>query len=1169
VLSFLVSNRTGQPIQTSGKIDIIHYGTRGITGDVWLPEVFKFEDLPALPVDVNIPANGSQIINVSPTLPGTFGAYAFVFDLGSQGRRFALSVVRTFAPAPKKIQYPVQSLDATNGIPMLKSLGIQAIRQETDYIPSDAPNRAAKVAEFDAKMKSFSDNNITVHLHFYVHPTDPDKTPLGRMRPMLDKDNNMLPNGNGDSAALPSVDADFQKYVTEVCKKYGWPNGPVTAVQLWNEPWEGISICNWGADMIRFRQLYTAMAQGVVEARKAGVEVMITGCDSSTNSWDKLFSDGRDDFLKWFDACSIHYQGLWSPALYKEWRNRISPYGRVKIWDTESWVANSEDRVSAVIAGYRAAGYDRTLGVFAGNITHEDQTKVKMPDGTIQQVHTYFPWPPAAAVATTQHFLGQREFKKLLFPNGLPWVMVFDGQDKNKEDGTIVVVGDLREAFNPDGLLFRNVKGLAQLKLADQKQALRKQIAALPPGLSMYNRDRVQLEGKLKGLDVLSGGSLTFDNPNGEAVLFDFYGNPIPTKDGKIVVPLDSHGFFLRGNGNPGAFDWLCKAVAGARIEGYEPLNVVAHDFTTPIEQKPSLRMTLTNILNRPITGSLDISLGDLKLNVPAKVEIQPNETKDVLIPIVDGTARPDNSYPLSFKFDAGTDGFAVLEEKLHVNVIAKRTITVDGNLDDWKGVLPYPVQASNDQGPSQALAAWLPMAKFDTSQKPGFATAYLAYDEKNFYFAAKIADTTPSPGTLRFANRNDDDFFYPDTTYDYDMSKLMWKKEVTWKEPARVAGALLLPGSSDKRSFVAWVQGIDRQGANFAVDFDLPPDRYRQVSFYFVDSDNEMLDSGPDFGTRVGRRGVVVSAQDPATGKILAQTIVRKYGSGCYATFQLAGKVRVAFRSASSLGSSLSGFFFDPVADSARKPNSHDTASAQFVAPLDTTTAGNWPAKYGHDGYYVFGSDPNYPAYAKVTVPEYHEKIAYHWPQGVRRFSYRQNPDLPFGSYPNFDNVQIAFNVIPEDQKEDLLPNLPGVMPGFIPYRDTDYEYALNKVAEAYGGGTEIWRCRVPGMPPKNFYPRQPASPFDGAVTDGKLAVTQDATTRTVEAAIPWSEIPLVKKAMDENKPIKFSFRVNDDKGPSMELPEGRSVSKQNTYAFHPDFVPHWANEVEFSFEK
>jgi hypothetical protein len=43
----------------------------------------------------------------------------------------------------------------------------------------------------------------------------------------------------------------------------------------------------------------------------------------------------------------------------------------------------------------------------------------------------------------------------------------------------------------------------------------------------------------------------------------------------------------------------------------------------------------------------------------------------------------------------------------------------------------------------------------------------------------------------------------------------------------------------------------------------------------------------------------------------------------------------------------------------------------------------------------------------------------------------------------------------------------------------------------------------------------------------------------------------------------------INQGNGPSMELAEGRSVSKQNTYAFHPDFVPHWAHEIEFSFEK
>ena len=61
-------------------------------------------------------------------------------------------------------------------------------------------------------------------------------------------------------------------------ERYGWPKGPVNAIELWNEPWEGISISGWGADMPRYRELYTRMAQGVEEARKnAGVQVLVGG----------------------------------------------------------------------------------------------------------------------------------------------------------------------------------------------------------------------------------------------------------------------------------------------------------------------------------------------------------------------------------------------------------------------------------------------------------------------------------------------------------------------------------------------------------------------------------------------------------------------------------------------------------------------------------------------------------------------------------------------------------------------------------------------------------------------------------------------------------------------------------------------------------------------------
>jgi hypothetical protein len=141
--------------------------------------------------------------------------------------------------------------------------------------------------------------------------------------------------------------------------------------------------------------------------------------------------------------------------------------------------------------------------------------------------------------------------------------------------------------------------------------------------------------------------------------------------------------------------------------------------------------------------------------------------------------------------------------------------------------------------------------------------------------------------------------------------------------------------------------------------------------------------------------------------------------------------------------------------------------------------------------------------------------------------------------------------------------------MPDYTISQDTDYEYALNKVAEKYGGGTEIWRLYAPGMPWKHFYPRQPKSPLDGPVQGGKLVVVQNATTRIVEAAIPWSEIPEVKALKDAGKPIKFSFRVNDNAGVGcMELSRGRSVAKHGG-SFHVDWVEHWENQVEFGWEK
>ena len=102
------------------------------------------------------------------------------------------------------------------------------------------------------------------------------------------------------------------------------------------------------------------------------------------------------------------------------------------------------------------------------------------------------------------------------------------------------------------------------------------------------------------------------------------------------------------------------------------------------------------------------------------------------------------------------------------------------------------------------------------------------------------------------------------------------------------------------------------------------------------------------------------------------------------------------------------------------------------------------------------------------------------------------------------------------------------------------------------------------------HFFPREPKASWEGPVKNGKLVVTHDGATRITECAIPWSELPDVKKLLDAGKPVKFSFRVNNHSGGAgMELARDRGVAKLNSAAFQADWIAHWANELEFAFDK
>jgi hypothetical protein len=738
-LVFHLINRSSQDIRGDAAFRLVHYGTAVPEGDVWVPHVFKISDVGSTKVKLSMAKGGSQDVTVSPQVPAEYGGYALVLDVPGHGSSFAATLARVITAEPGRVQFPTYALDIEGGgnanegaFTLMEKLGVKGVRVGAGFnIPSDR-SYSAEQERLQKTMEWARKHDVTVMLMLGGGAARSAAQPLGRPRPWLAPDGTMMQRKD-DRAWLPAYDSDFQAWTAMLAKEYGWPKGNLNAVELWNEPWEGTSISGWGADIPRYRDMYTHMANGILEARAtAGVKVLIGGTCSSANARDKLFSDGTNKFLPIFDFVSIHYQALAAdPTLVPEWMNRKSAYGPVKVWDTESWIANSEDRVAGVIASMRAQGQSRTAGVYRGNVY--DSTNYKL-NGTVYPVVQVY--PPAAAIAATQRFIGQRPFREILFHNGLPWVFVFDGLPDEAsaklrpDDGTVVIVGNLAKIYPVNRTLFRSVK-------------LSETAAMQVPDLG------------------------------GVVRMFDFYGNPVPSKDGNLTVPLNGRGYFLRCDGRPGSFAKLIEAVRSARTDGIESVEIKARDMISPVNEHAKLRIELTNVLNRPVNGSLTAQLGGLKLSEAPQVALAPNETREIALD-VSGTPQINNAYPLKVHFDAGRDGSAEHVEEMHVNVIARRTIKVDGDLSDWKGVIPQ-IMPQTGIKTSLTEQAYLPFVAADDSGVAGASTVWLAYDDKYFYFAAKIADATPDEGMVRFETRDDDSYFYPDHVKGLDGDKLDW----------------------------------------------------------------------------------------------------------------------------------------------------------------------------------------------------------------------------------------------------------------------------------------------------------------------------------------------------------------------------------------------------------
>ena len=572
-LTFQFQNLTAEPMPVRGAFDVFEQqaynedpGSLGVTG------LRRTRDVARIPFELEIPAEGFKNLTIDPELPERFGGYVVIADVDGHGRFFGGALARIHeVHLPEGAQFRRYTMDSDD-IDQLKRLAAYPNRIGMTYKPTTDE-------DFDQwwdtyhnmrLLRRIGEAGMTTTVEFgHGVPWHAPYQPLGRPRPLLqyvDDKPIITTYYPADMAWKPAYDEDWQEFVYRLCVEYGYPRGPINGVMLWNEPWEGSSIAGWGADMLRYRDMYRHMAKGVQRAREdAGVDVRIGGNDSMSNTFDKFFSDGSTEYLQWLDFMSVHYQGNTSGSTIRLFRQREHENGPTEIWDTESWAANTEEGVAALIAAKASFGYDRIVGIFGGGTMDRLDVDVQQADDEPERRTLPAAWPINAAIAASQKFVGERAFRKLLFDNGLPWVIVFEGEGGERDDGTAIVVGDLGPAFQDEvpAFPFWMVRGLAE---AEDKRRAREQLAALPENAA--SEEREALKQVLAGFQHLRDARMIINDADRRFAAYGTYGNELEHDGERLIVPLSGEGIYVRVRPGEATFDELLEALAASPGRG-------------------------------------------------------------------------------------------------------------------------------------------------------------------------------------------------------------------------------------------------------------------------------------------------------------------------------------------------------------------------------------------------------------------------------------------------------------------------------------------------------------------------------------------------------------------------------------------------------------------------
>jgi len=503
-----------------------------------------------------------------------------------------------------------------------------------------------------------------------------------------------------DWLCAPELYPRYEKWIAEFCQRY-WENGKggLWGLENFNEPWEGGGISGWARDMIQYREIQRTIARG---ARAVSPDIRLLAASSIMNTEDKLYPDGTDEFDQYVDIFTDHYvvpSMCYGPMVAKS-RGKGS-------METETWFVGTEWQLPQGVVQFMAAGQDRI------SPWHPRALFDMVPGGDERSI---IPSPVVTASAAFNYFVTGKSFEKMVFLTHLPWVFQF-GKDDDK-DALLVMFGQLTNisGSNPKDLPWSQV-------------------------------------------DVVAGGVMEIDNADGLLKFYDLAGNPVYVGEKVVKLPMNIFPSYITCEKGPKA---AAERLAKMKITGKRPVEILPKDFTTRVTAKGAvLTVDVHNCLNREIKGTLAAKApAEITLAKPEQaVELAAGETKTLTFTISKATALETNAYAFEFYF-ASDAGRAAYKESLNVAIAPKRTITVDGKLDDWNDVPAVSAVGTVEQlDPIEVLhKPWETLVKEDSRATRGWLK--MAWDENYLYLCAQVDDQTPEKSPS-FAHRDEDSYFH------------------------------------------------------------------------------------------------------------------------------------------------------------------------------------------------------------------------------------------------------------------------------------------------------------------------------------------------------------------------------------------------------------------------